>query len=442
MQATLFSSEQTNSAKWYLFKRSELGRMHSCIPLEALGECLPKVTRHGAPRWFSRPGMFSLMFLKHYLGLSDEMLIDRLNCDYELQLFCGILLQDNERIKDNSIVSRIRSYIGHHADLDKVQQVMIEHWRSDLDHHHMLMMDATCYESFIRYPSDVKLLWECCEWVYTKQLFELCKELSVARPRSKYLDQKLKQLNYTRNKKRSYKQMLRRKKSLIYLLEKGIGQLQELLNVHGSKLVDTLPACFFTTFKTIKTILQQQQYLYSNAGSSLSDRIVSLHKPWVRTIVRGKENKPVEFGPKVHMMQVGGINIIENYSYQNFNECTRLKASTFKHTRMFGECNHLAADRIYATNRNRKFLTDKKIITNFVRKGAKSKVKEPVKRILNNLRNTRLEGSFGTEKEFYGLRKIKARLEHTERVWVYMGVITSNLVRMASKLEEKQKQAA
>lgn len=300
MQATIFSSEQTNSSKWYLFKRSELGRMHSCIPFEALGECLPPASTHGAPRWLSRQGMFSLMFLKHYLGLSDQMLIDRLNCDWELQLFCGILLCENERIKDYSLVSRVRSYIGEHADMNQVQQVMMEHWRSDLEHHHVLMMDATCYESHIRYPSDVKLLWECCEWVYEKQLFELCGEFSIIRPRNKYRDQKLKQLSYAKRKKKTYKQMNRRKKSLLHLLEKGISQLQELLDTHPS-VIETLAGSFFTTFKTIKVIYDQQYYLYTNPGSKLSDRIVSLCKPWVRAIVRGKENKPVEFGPKVHM---------------------------------------------------------------------------------------------------------------------------------------------
>ena len=436
MQATIFSPEQTNSSKWYLFKRSELGRMHSCIPFEALGECLPKAATHGAPRWFSNQGMFCVMFLKHYLGLSDQMLMDRINCDYELQLFCGILLSDNERIKDNSIVSRIRSYIGEYADLNRVQQVMMEHWRSDLDHHHVLMMDATCYESHIRTPSDAKLLWECCEWVYDKQLYPLCKEASLARPRSKYAEQKLKQLSFAKRKKKTHRQVLKRIKSLLYLLEKGLGQLQDVLNAHPQQ-----DPKLFATLRTIRTIYQQQQYLYTNPGSKLSERIVSLNKPWIRTIVRGKENKPVEFGPKVHMMQVGGINIIEHYSYPAFNECTRLKVSTFKHKRLFGQCNQLAADRIYATNKNRSFLTEKKITTNFVSKGRSSK-KEPVKRILNNLRNTRLEGSFGTEKEFYGLRKIKAKLEHTERVWVYMGVLTANLVRMATKLEKKQQRAA
>jgi hypothetical protein len=70
---------------------------------------------------------------------------------------------------------------------------------------------------------------------------------------------------------------------------------------------------------------------------------------------RGKENKPVEFGIKVHKLQVGGISIIEYQSYEAFNECKRLKISTLKHKNIFGECTHLAADGIYATNENRRY---------------------------------------------------------------------------------------
>ena len=60
-------------------------------------------------------------------------------------------------------------------------------------------------------------------------------------------------------------------------------------------------------------------------------------------------------------MQVGGINIIEHDSYRAFNECKRLKISILKHKKMFGKCTHISADRIYATNENRKYCTKNKI---------------------------------------------------------------------------------
>ena len=56
-----------------------------------------------------------------------------------------------------------------------------------------------------------------------------------------------------------------------------------------------------------------------------------------------------------------------------------------------------------------------------------------IKAVLNKERSTTLEGSFGTEKEHYGLRKIKARNPKTERIWLYFGVYTANAVKIAKR---------
>ena len=111
MQKELFQPERFLTPKWYLFKSSKLGQVYQCVPWQQLAECLPEENKGpGAPRWFSSQGMLGLMFLKSYLNISDEKLIERFNTDWSLQLFCGKLLKENQRIKDTAIVSRIRSY--------------------------------------------------------------------------------------------------------------------------------------------------------------------------------------------------------------------------------------------------------------------------------------------------------------------------------------------
>ncbi|UII27562.1 hypothetical protein LVD15_03800 [Fulvivirga maritima] len=116
------------------------------------------------------------------------------------------------------------------TDWQQLQEVLIHHWKRDMNNTHVLLMDATCYESYIRFPTDVKLLWESCQWVFEKQLYRWSKILGVKRPRSKYIDQKRKQMSYDRSRKKTYKAGRKRKKALIYLLSKGLGQLQYLLN--------------------------------------------------------------------------------------------------------------------------------------------------------------------------------------------------------------------
>ena len=47
------------------------------------------------------------------------------------------------------------------------------------------MTDATCYESHMRFPTDMKVLWESIEWLYS-HICRHCRELGIRRPRNKY----------------------------------------------------------------------------------------------------------------------------------------------------------------------------------------------------------------------------------------------------------------
>lgn len=50
--------------------------------------------------------------------------------------------------------------------------------------------------------------------------------------------------------------------------------------------------------RTIKMMFEQQEEMYREKKHQVEDRIVSIHQPWVRPIVRGKTNAPAEFGQK------------------------------------------------------------------------------------------------------------------------------------------------
>jgi hypothetical protein len=140
--------------------------------------------------------------------------------------------------------------------------------------------------------------------------------------------------------------------------------------------------------------------MFTTDSHSVPDRIVSISKSYVRPIVRGKEVKKVEFGAKVNMIQVDGINFIEHLSFDAFNEGTRLIGSVRYSRTLFGKITHISADDIYATNANRKWCTSQKITTNFKRKGRAGKHEDHRQIIAAELRKeraTRMEGSFGTD---------------------------------------------
>lgn len=96
-----------------------------------------------------------------------------------------ILLQENETIKD----SGIRSYLARYVDIEQMQEKLLEKWKSHLENKHVMLADAPVYESYIRYPTDAKLLlWESCEWIWETVIPVLCKKFKLKIARSKYKD--------------------------------------------------------------------------------------------------------------------------------------------------------------------------------------------------------------------------------------------------------------
>jgi len=440
----LFCQNSLKTDKQIIFEQTELGLLHKSLPIHSLGELLPKKkNKAGASSWFNAEGMIALLFLQAYTKLSDRQFIDHLNGNWRMQMFCGMQLQIHEPIKDRNLMSRVRKHVSEHIDLEKFQGILIQHWKPDMINTHVGMSDATVYESHLRYPTDVKLLWECCEYLQG-EIEKLSKRLNVKVSNKTYQKKKLHYLDYARRRKKPFRLTRKMRKNLMSFSCKQQGKLQEKLNLYLAQGDSKKLVTVFEKLRTIKGIITQQQYLIKHKGSKISDRILSLHKPYVRAIVRGKETKLVEFGAKVHMMQIDGINYIEHLSYNAFNETTRFKLSIVKHKQLFGDCHQWSADRIYATNKNRSYATAKKITTNFVPKGntKNSPQEKHLKAMLNTERSTRLEGSFGVEKNYYGLSKVKARKQATETLCIYFAVMTANAVRFSKRKESSRRQAA
>ena len=105
----------------------------------------------------------------------------------------------------------------------------------------------------------------------------------------------------------------------------------------------------------------------------------------------------------------------------------------------------VAADSIYANNANRKFCTKYGISTSFVRKGRAAQ-DEPLRKVLrcelSKERATRLEGSFGTQKQHYSLSRIKARNRNTEILLIFLGIHTANAILMIDKIRNRTGKAA
>ena len=432
------------------FLQTDLGQLYLSIPFDKLASLIPtpknSLSGKGCKPWFDVKGGIALQILKHYLGLSDELLIERINTDWCMQMFCGIQLKPTEVIKDTNLPSYWRTYIGRHLDINAMQKEFVTAWKPYLNNTGFSSEDATCYESKISFPTPVKLLWDCCHKTYISYN-AIKKQLKQRSSRCNYEDRKNEFLSYQKTKKKT-------KRAEKKLIKKLLKFLVRLLNVHNQIVTQkgiTLSLKQNVQMLTITKVYGQQHSKVYGAVEQIKDRIVSLSKPYIRPIVRGKETKAVEFGAKVNKLQVDGISFIEHFSYDAFNEGARLKNCIEMHQQLFGKCTHHSADKIYATNKNRKYCTSKKIVTNFAPKGkqkaAHIQQSKTMRAILNKERGTRLEGSFGNEKNHYQLQKINARNAITEKCWIFFGMMTANASiitnrRQKALQEQQQKQAA
>lgn len=433
--------EQSSDLQFQAFCNTPLGQLYQAIPFKSLAGQIQNPRRaisgKGCKPWFDVKGGIGLQFLKSYYRCSDAMLIELLNGNWQMQMFCGIQLLPGEQIKDKDIVSRWRSHLGRHLDIDKLQISCVQHWKPYMEHIHSGFCDATVYESYITYPTDAKLLWKAISDVHLI-IKEQRKELKLRSSRTNHQKRKEQYLSFAKRRKKSKRQSKKICKLLLKYLDRLLKQLDDL----QKRYAIVLRSRHHNRLKTINTFREQQWQLHFGKQSTIPGRIVSLHKPYVRPIVRGKEVKPVEFGAKVNMLQVDGINFIEHLSYDNFNEGTRLQSTIHLQRRYFGACHQMGADAIYATNANRKYCTDNHIATSFVAKGKEGQYKEQksqMRSILGKIRSTVLEGSFGNEKTHYEMDQIKARTEANEKVWIFFSLLTSNAKQIADRMQIAQK---
>ncbi len=422
------------------FLQSDLGKIYLAIPWEELvGSFGLTESKMGPTSIFSPQGKLALMFLKHYGCCSDQRLIQQLNGNLEWQFFCGIYL-GSARLENFKIVSELRCELAAKLNEEQVQQIFYEHWSPYMKDRNSLTTDATCYESHLRYPTNVKLLWECIDWLYGK-MKKIAGELGEPLPRTKYLKWKKRYVSYSKMRRKTRKKRKVITRSLLLLLDKLNGEMDRL----ETGIQDQLTTNHHKRRATAKKVFQQQD-AYFHKGKKPKDRIVSLDRPYIRPIVRGKEIKPVEFGAKVHKFQIDGISFIEHLNFNAFHEGNRLIDTIFKAQRLVKtKIKLVGADAIYATNKNRKFLTAHDIRTDFKRKGKAGKHEQQRRKLASAItkeRASRLEGSFGKDKEHYHLKRIRARTRATEILWIFFGIHTGNALEIGRRMSVVRLQQA
>ena len=179
--------------------------------------------------------------------------------------------------------------------------------------------------------------------------------------------------------------------------------------------------------------------MYRHKTHRCDDRIVSIHQPHVRPIMRGKLNKAVEFGAKISVsLTKQGIAKVDHMGWNAFNESTDLEAQVEAYRQRYGYYPEaVVADPIYGTQKNRAYLTSNAIRYAGKALGRPKKATEQNREQLKRDKQQRLadyrqripiEGKFGQGKRAYGLDKIHAKTPRTSEAWVNSIFFVMNLL--------------
>lgn len=393
------------------------------------------------------------MIIKHICNLSDRETVQQIQENMYMQYFIGYNSFSDEEPFDPSLFVNFRKRLGieqinqinekilglNSTNDDKNQSNGPQEFNEGISqdtsekeppitHKGKLITDATACPQDIAYPTDLNILNDAREKSEEIIDFLYCKSMHDKKPRT-YRQKARKDYLQTAQKK------VKQKKQIRPANRKQLGYLRRNIN-HIYKLLDTykqipLDKKLYKYFFVIQEVYRQQKYMYKNRVTSVNHRIVSIHQPHVRPIVRGKTNAKTEFGAKINVSLMNGYVFLDKLSWEAFNEGKFLIQAVNDYKKRFGYYPEVVmADKIYCTRQNRAVLKELGIKLRAKPLGRPKAVKE--EHVRPGERNP-IEGKFGQAKTAYGMNRIKARLQQTSQSWIATIIMVLNLVKLAGE---------
>ena len=277
----------------------------------------------------------------------------------------------------------------------------------------MLILDATCVPSDIRFPTDVSLLNESREHL----------EKIIDEQHEKGLTNSTKPRTYRKIAHKEYMRFVRNRRPTRKLIQstikKQLGYIRRDLEAIKTYGTENLSPKALEEFEVIHKLYEQQKYMHENKTHKVDNRIVSIHQPWVRPIVRGKATANVEFEAKVSLSVHKGYLRIEHLNWDAYNESTTLQETVELYKKQTGIYpQRILADKIYRTRNNLQYCKKYNIRMNGPKLGRPPKDKELYAQQCYDERKesgerNEVEGKFGTAKRCYGLDRLTSRLQNT-----------------------------
>ena len=381
------------------------------------------------------------IIIKHMCSLSDRETVEQISENMYMQYFLGFSSFTNQKPMDASVLVDIRNRLGL-EQIEKINQMIykLAEKEKDTNDHKIdppkesqeseqnegqLIVDATACPQDIGYPTDIKLIHESRE--KADEIIDILYDQSSYKKRPR---------TYREKAKSEYIAIAKRRNNSGKQIRNGVRKQLNYLNrniLHINKLIDQIGLqCLehkqYKYWLVIQHVYAQQQEMYEQNKHHIDHRIVSIHQPHVRPIVRGKLNAKVEFGSKINVSLVNGFAFLDDLEWEAYNEGSRLINCIEKYKNRFGFYpKEVLVDRIYCSRDNRAMLKLKGILLKAKPLGRPSAVQIHVS---PGERNP-IEGFFVVAKVAYGMQRIKARLQSTSESWIASIIMVVNLVKLA-----------
>jgi transposase, IS5 family len=223
------------------------------------------------------------------------------------------------------------------AVVDNTESDVVSNQKQEtITHQGRLLLDATVAEQTIRFPTDLSLLNESRE--ISERLIDELYALSslTKKPRTYRKIARSAYLAIVKQRRPGPKKIRRGIKEQLQYVQRNLATLESLLNELSNPAIPLSPKKL-KQYWVIQHVYSQQAEMYRTKSHRCDDRIVSIHQPHVRPIIRGKLNKSVEFGAKISVsLTPQGITKVDHLRWDAFNEGGDLETQVEAYQRRYG----------------------------------------------------------------------------------------------------------
>lgn len=394
-----------------------------------------------------RLGLGACIIQSEY-GYSDEEIALQIQEGAYLQYFCGYREYDDSKPPfDPSLMVYFRKRLTPEV-LGEINEMIISKAQKgkkenkedrggsddnndDPGNGGTMIIDATCAPSNIKYPQDTALLNEARESA-EKIIDELFTTGDGVKPRTYRKEAHKEYLKFARSRKRS-KAFVRK------AIRKQLGYLSRDLSHISAMLVSGKPisAKLLSRLDTIRKVYEQQKFMYDQQTHSVENRIVSLSRPFIRPIVRGKAGKPVEFGAKLDISVSDGWTRLEVLSFDAYNEALNLKDMVERYRVRTGRYpSRILADKIYRNRDNLAFckLHHIRLSGPALGRPKKGESRDKKQDYRDECDRVEVERRFSLAKRKCGMGIVVTKLEETISHSIAMSIVVLNLRKIQHTL--------